>query len=189
MPNLYIIAGPNGAGKTTASFTILPKLLDCDIFVNADEIARGLSPLNPEKASFEAGKLMLTQVKKNLNNGVDFAMETTLSTKYYLKFISEAKSKGYTIILVFLWLKSAKVAIGRVKSRVLEGGHNIPIEIIKRRYARGLKNFKTFAVAVDKWLIINNNSTPFIVAEKYLTEKIKIHDKELFEKIMSYESK
>lgn len=149
MPNLYIIAGPNGAGKTTLSFNLLPELLKCDVFVNADEIARGLSPLNPEKVSFEAGKLMLTQVKKNLNNEVDFAMETTLSTIYYLKFISDAKSKGYTVILVFLWLKSAKLAIERVKSRVKKGGHNIPVEIIKRRYARGLKNFKTFAGEVD----------------------------------------
>lgn len=190
MPNLYIIAGPNGAGKTTASYTMLPKLLDCEVFVNADEIAKGLSPLKPEKAAFEAGKLMLTQVKKNQNNGVDFAMETTLSTKYYLKFIAEAKTKGYTVILVFLWLKSSKVAIERVKSRVKKGGHNIPIEIIKRRYVRGLKNFKTFANEVDKWLILNNNTSgPSIIAEKYLSEKIKIHDKVVFEKIMNYESK
>lgn len=88
MPNLYIIAGPNGAGKTTASYTVLPGLLHCDTFVNADEIAKGLSPLNPEKASFEAGKLMLKQVKKNLGHKIDFALETALSTKYYLKFIA-----------------------------------------------------------------------------------------------------
>lgn len=141
MPNLYIIAGPNGAGKTTASYTILPQLFDCEIFVNADEIARGLSPLNPEKAAFEAGKLMLTQVKKNLNNGVDFAMETTLSTKYYKKLISDAQSKNYTVILVFLWLKSVKVAIERVKSRVKKGGHHIPTEIIKRRLCTWVKKF------------------------------------------------
>lgn len=188
MPNLYIIAGPNGAGKTTASYTILPNLLGCDIFVNADEIARGLSPLNPEKAAFEAGKLMLTQVKKNLKANLDFAIETTLSTKYYLKLILDAKSRGYTVILVFLWLKSSKVAIERVKSRVQKGGHNIPTEIIKRRYVRGLKNFKTFAKEANRWILINNgNRKPYVIAEKLLNNKIKIHNETIYLKVINYE--
>jgi predicted ABC-type ATPase len=190
MPNLYIIAGPNGAGKTTASYTILPSLIHCETFVNADEIAKGLSPFNPEKVSFEAGKLMLNQVKKNLDNKIDFALETTLSTKYYFQLIKEAKSKGYKIVLVFLWLKSAKTAIQRVKARVKEGGHNIPSEIITRRYMRGLKNFKTFAVKVDRWILINNGSQkPYVVAEKSFNDVIKIHDTKIYTKIINYEGK
>lgn len=187
MPNLYIIAGPNGAGKTTASYTILPDLLTCDVFVNADEIARGLSPLNPNKASFEAGRLMLLQIKKNLNLKVDFAIETTLSTHSYLQLIETAKNKGYTVTLVFLWLKSVKTAKQRVKMRVKEGGHNIPIDIIERRYVRGLKNFKTFANKVDRWLLINNGDTkPNLIAEKQ--KKLTIYDEAIFEKIINYES-
>lgn len=190
MPNLYIIAGPNGAGKTTASYTILPQLLKCDIFVNADEIARGLSPLNPEKAAFEAGKLMLSLVKKNLYAKVDFALETTLSTKYYFQLIRDSKTKGYNVILVFFWLKSSKTAIQRVKMRVKQGGHNIPIEIIKRRYSRGLKNFMTFAEEVDRWILLNNNTNrPELIAEKTFQNKIKIHNKELYNKIIHHEDK
>ncbi|HWY11598.1 MAG TPA: zeta toxin family protein [Bacteroidia bacterium] len=189
MPNLYIIAGPNGAGKTTASYNIFPKLYHCETFVNADEIAKGLSPFNPEKASFEAGKLMLQQVKKNLANKIDFALETTLSTKYYFQLVKEAKVKGYTIILVFLWLESVKMAKERVKIRVEKGGHNIPLEIITRRYERGLKNFKTFAEEVDRWVLINNgNRVPSVIAEKIATNKLKINDKILFSKIINYES-
>ena len=190
MPNLFIIAGPNGAGKTTASYTVLPGLIHCETFVNADEIAKGLSPFYPEKVSFEAGKLMLNQVKKNLDSKIDFALETTLSTKYYFQLIKLAKSKGYNVILVFFWLKSAKTAIQRVKSRVKQGGHNIPPEIITRRYMRGLKNFKTFADRVDRWILINNGSKrPYVVAEKFFNETIKINDSKIYNKIINYEDK
>jgi predicted ABC-type ATPase len=190
MPNLYIIAGPNGAGKTTASYDLFPRLFHCEVFVNADEIAKGLSPFNPEKAAFEAGKLMLQQVKKNLNNHIDFALETTLSTKYYFKLVEDAKASGYNVILVFLWLKSIKMAKQRVKMRVNKGGHNIPSLIIERRYIRGLKNFKTFALKVDQWFLINNSSAkPFVIAEKSETKPIKIYDKFLYNKITGHEIK
>jgi predicted ABC-type ATPase len=122
MPNLYTIAGCNGAGKTTASFTVLPEMLDCDEFINADEIARGLSPLNPEKAAIEAGRLMLTKIDKLISNKKDFAFETTLATKSYVKTILKAKGNGYQVSLVFFWLDSVKLAINRVHTRVLEGG-------------------------------------------------------------------
>ena len=97
MPNLYIIAGCNGAGKTTASFTVLPDMLDCDEFINADEIARGLSPLNPDKAAIEAGRLMLTKIDKLISNEKDFAFETTLTTKSYTNTIQKAKENGYQV--------------------------------------------------------------------------------------------
>lgn len=190
MPNLYIIAGPNGAGKTTGSYTLFPELLHCDTFVNADEIAKGLSPFNPEKAAFEAGKLMLNQIKKNVDSEIDFAIETTLSTRYYFQLVRDVKQKGYSVMLVFLWLETIKTANARVKIRVKKGGHNIPKEIIKRRYIRGLKNFKTFAEIVDRWILINNShEQAALIAEKLTDRKLKIHDEAAYYKIMNYEGK
>ena len=140
MKSIYIIAGPNGAGKTTASYTILPEIFDCKEFVNADEIARGISPFNPEKVAIQAGRLMLKRINDLLNEEGTFAIETTLSTKLFAEFINRAKTKGYEIILLFLRLNSVDLAIKRVKTRVDEGGHNIPNEVIRRRYIAGLKN-------------------------------------------------
>lgn len=141
MRKLFVIAGCNGAGKTTASYTILPEILDCREFVNADEIAKGLSPFQPEKAGLEAGRLMLTRVKTLLESGGNFALETTLSTKSYVGFINRAKQKEYQTTLLFFWLNSPDLAVSRVKIRVKEGGHNIPENIIRRRYESGLINF------------------------------------------------
>jgi predicted ABC-type ATPase len=101
VPNLYIISGCNGAGKTTASFTILPDMLDCKEFVNADEIAKGLSPFQPKTVSFQAGRIMLERIDELTNTGVDFAFETTLTTLSYLNTIKLAKQKGYSVTLLF----------------------------------------------------------------------------------------
>ncbi len=138
---MYIIAGPNGAGKTTLSYTILPEIFDCDEFVNPDEIAKGISPLNPEKAGIRAGRLMLQRIKELLYQGESFAFETTLSTKSYQGLVKQAGLLGYDTTLLFLTLESAELAIQRVQTRVKEGGHNIPIETIERRYSNGLINF------------------------------------------------
>ena len=137
---LYIIAGCNGAGKTTASFTILPEILDCKEFVNADEIAKGLSPFQPEKVSIEAGRIMLNRIKELLGEKENFAFEPTLSTKSYRNKISDAKEKGYSVTLLFFWLETIELAKERVKTRVLEGGHNIESGVIERRYLNGIKN-------------------------------------------------
>ncbi len=144
MKQLYIISGSNGAGKTTASYTILPELLNCQEFVNADEIAKGLSPFQPERTSIQAGRLMLNRIKYLLSKGENFAFETTLATKSYVKFIEKAKALGYYITLLFFWLSSQELAIQRVITRVKEGGHNIPEDIIRRRYVNGLKIFSTY---------------------------------------------
>jgi predicted ABC-type ATPase len=141
MKNLYIIAGCNGAGKTTASYTLLPNILDCKEFVNADEIAKGLSPFQPETASFQAGRLMIEKINFLLDTGKNFALETTLSTKSYKSFVEKAQTKGYKVTLLFFWLNSPELAVLRVKTRVAEGGHNIPENVIRRRYESGLKNF------------------------------------------------
>lgn len=138
--NLYIIAGCNGAGKTTASFTILPEILDCKEFVNADEIAKGLSPFQPEKVAFEAGRIMLNRIDDLFENKENFAFETTLATKTYKQKILKAKENGYFTTLLFFWLKNPNLAKQRVEIRVKEGGHNIPEEVIERRYTNGIFN-------------------------------------------------
>ena len=144
MKRPYIIAGCNGAGKTTASYTILPEILDCKEFVNADEIAKGLSPFRPEKAGIEAGRLMLQRIKILLESGENFAFETTPSTRSYVNFIEKAKEQNYQVTCIFFWLHSVELAISRVETRVREGGHHIPEDVIRRRYKSGLMNFSTY---------------------------------------------
>ena len=166
-PILYIIAGPNGAGKTTASFNVLPTLLNCREFVNADEIARGLSPFDVESVAIQAGKLMLERIEFLLKQGQTFAIETTLATTSYTNLVSRAQGLGYEVHLLFFWLSSPEVAYERVARRVKEGGHNIPGGVIERRYWRGLKNlFEKFMPIVDYWAIYDNNSTTNLMAEK-----------------------
>lgn len=156
--NLYIIAGCNGAGKTTASFTILPSILDCKEFVNADEIAKGLSPFQPETVSFEAGRIMLHRIEELVKLGEDFAFETTLASKIYRGRIQAAQAKGYRVILLFFWLRDAELAKFRVSSRVKEGGHNIPEDVIERRYVAGIRNlFDIYLEIVDQALLFDNS--------------------------------
>ena len=124
--NLYIISGCNGAGKTTASYTVLPEILDCREFVNADEIARGLSPFNPEGMAIEAGSLMLRRIEELLNRNETFSIETTLATRSYLNLVQRAQAKGYQVHLLFFWLRTPELAVLRVAERVQKGGHNIP---------------------------------------------------------------
>ena len=158
MPHLYIIAGCNGAGKTTASNTILPDILDCKEFVNADNIAAGISPFNPEGAAFEAGRIMLNRINQLLTEGKDFAFETTLSTRSYVSLINRAKLLDYNVDLVYIWLSSPEQAKERVAKRVIQGGHNIPEEVIERRYYRGIKNLlNLFIPLCDYWLISDNS--------------------------------
>ena len=111
--HLYIISGPNGAGKTTASYSILPKILQCKEFVNADEIARGLSPFNPESVAIEAGRLMLTRISDLLAKNESFSIETTLSTRSYFRLIEKAHQQGYDVTLLYFWLRSPEQAIER----------------------------------------------------------------------------
>ncbi len=185
VPNIYIIGGCNGAGKTTASFTILPEMLDCKEFVNADEIAKGLSPFQPENVSFQAGRIMLERIDELLGTGVDFGFETTLTTLSYINTIKLAKEKGYAINLLYFWLDDVNLAIERVKERVTEGGHNIPEETIRRRYSRGIINLTTkFIDICDYWIVINNSSRPFtFVAEGQGETELKIHDALVWQQI------
>jgi len=156
---LYIIAGPNGAGKTTASLTILPELLGCNEFVNADIIAYGLSPLNPDSVAIQAGRMMLSRINELLSEDVSFALETTLATKSYAKLVKTAQNKGYQVVLLYFWLKSAEHAKNRVAMRVSEGGHNIPTEVIERRYVAGVRNlFEIYSDICDTVLVYDNTN-------------------------------
>ena len=134
--NLYIISGCNGAGKTTASYSVLPKLLDCKQFVNADEIAKGLSPFCPESVAIQAGKLMLLRIEELLATDETFSIETTLATRSYSELVKRAQEKGYKVTLLYFWLSSPELAVERVARRVREGGHNIPKDVIYRRYEK-----------------------------------------------------
>ena len=188
MKNLYIIAGCNGAGKTTASFTILPEILDCKEFVNADEIAKGLSPFQPEKVSFEAGRIMLKRIDELFLENENFAFETTLATKTYKEKVLNAKKEGYFVTLLFFWLKNTELAKERVKTRVLEGGHNIPEDIIERRYLNGIINlFDIYLPIVDQVLIFDNSEGKHkLIAEKNFGEEISIIKEKEFNELKSY---
>lgn len=158
MPNLYIISGCNGAGKTTASLTIFPDILDCREFVNADNIAAGISPFNPESVAIEAGRIMLHRIDELLHMGVDFALETTLATRSYVSLVREAKSRGYAVSLIYIWLNSPDLALQRVAERVQKGGHNIPVDVVRRRYKKGVHNlFHLFMPICDTWIIADNS--------------------------------
>ncbi|MBR6178421.1 MAG: zeta toxin family protein [Bacteroidales bacterium] len=185
---LYIISGCNGAGKTTASVTILPEIFECKEFVNADEIAKGLSPFNPESVAIQAGKLMLERINYLLTQNDSFAIETTLSTKSYQNLVSQAHEKGFYVQLLYFWLPSPEFAAARVAQRVKEGGHNIPKDVIYRRYYAGIKNlFEIYMPIVDYCMIIDNAENPrAIIAEKD-EDGLVIYDKSTFNTIKNYE--
>lgn len=184
---LYIVAGCNGAGKTTASITILPEILMCKEFVNADEIAKGLSPFNPEGVAIQAGRIMLERIDFLLNGDDSFSIETTLSTKTYRNLVKKAHERGFRVHLIFFWLPNPESAVLRVAKRVKEGGHNIPTEVIVRRYYAGISNFFTiFKDIVDSWMIVENLHNPrIIVADGGVDSETQIYDVELFEKMFA----
>jgi predicted ABC-type ATPase len=186
MANLYVIAGCNGAGKTTASYSVLPDMLHCNEFVNADEIAKGLSPFQPDSVAIESGRIMLSRIKDLLNHNADFAFETTLATRSYTRFILEAQAKGYFVTLVYFWLSSQELAIERVKTRVISGGHDIPADTIRRRYKAGIKNLSELYMPIcDYWIIIDNSEPPFqVVAEGHKSENIEITNQITYHKIV-----
>lgn len=178
-PRLYIIAGCNGAGKTTASMAVLPDILKCRDYVNADEIAKGLSPFDPSAVAFVAGRLMLTRISLLMKERKSFAIETTLATGTYRHLVNRAHAEGYQVILIFFWLPSPEMAVERVAKRVSEGGHNIPSDVVYRRYYKGLENlFDVFMPIVDAWMIFDNSAESALVAHDY-----KIVNEEVFEKM------
>ena len=164
---IVIIAGPNGAGKTTFALEFLPNEADCPVFVNADLIAAGLSPFHPEVAAFRAGRLMLQEIAYHVAEARSFAFETTLSGLTYVRMIARWRAAGFKVKLIFLSLGSPEEAIARVAMRVRQGGHNVPAETIRRRFAAGLRNFHdVYRYRVDYWQWFDNSgATPILKDE------------------------
>lgn len=164
---IIIIAGPNGAGKTTFAREFLPKEARCPVFVNADLIAVGLAPFEPERAALRAGRLMLEELNELVRNGESFSFETTLSGRGYAGRISDWRAAGYKVKLYFLRLSSSELAVTRVGQRVRQGGHNIPEAVIRRRFDAGLRNFEElYKPLVDSWALYDNSGDAPVLIEE-----------------------
>ncbi len=185
MKKMYVIAGCNGAGKTTTSFTLLPELLNCNNFVNADSIAYGLSPLNPKAVDFQAGRIMLERIKYLIKASETFAFETTLTTLSYRNIFIQAKRNGFEIVLLYIWLNNHKLAASRVLERKKQGGHYVSEEIITRRYYKGVANFfGIFRNLSDNWHIFDNSFViPIHIASGYGKSEI-IKNKTIYNHIL-----
>jgi predicted ABC-type ATPase len=165
-PKVVIIAGPNGAGKTTFAEQFLPREADCPTFLNADLIARGLSPFSPDDAAFAAARIMLQQMDEKFRAGESFAFETTLSGRNYVQRIRRWRRAGWTVTLIFLSLPDVEMAIERVAARVRQGGHNIPENVIRRRFTAGLSQFdRVYKPIVSDWIRYDNSVVPPDVIE------------------------
>jgi len=168
---MVIIAGPNGAGKTTFAREFLPQEADCPDFINVDLIAAGLSPFAPEKVALRAAKLMLAEMRGRVRAGESFAFETTLSGRNYARLVPRWRAAGYHVKLIFLSLPSADLAVARVASRVAHGGHNVPEDVVRRRFENGLRNFQTlYQSLVDSWVLYDNSGpSPLLIDERDTT--------------------
>lgn len=157
---IVIIAGPNGAGKTTFAREFLPTDADLPNFVNADLIAAGLSPFAPELVAFKAGRLMLETIADYTKRGESFSFETTLSGLTYAQMIPAWRASGYLVKLIFLSLPGIEIALERVATRVEQGGHNVPEEVIRRRFAHGINNLECYKLLVNSWQLYDNSDSP-----------------------------
>jgi predicted ABC-type ATPase len=174
---ILMIAGPNGAGKTTWARAFFATHTRLDEYLNADEIARGLAPLHPNSVSLAASKLLLLRLKELLDGNKSFAFETTAAGTNYVKHLKRAKSVGYEIHLMYLWIATVEGAIQRVAQRVAQGGHSIPEETIRRRYHTGLQNaLSRYLPLADDALIFDNSTEPILIARKPLNCKLEVID-------------
>ena len=158
--------------------------------MNADEIAKGLSPFQPEKVAFEAGRIMLQRLDDLLLANENFAFETTLASRTFASFINRAKALDYEVTLLFFWLSSKELAANRVKTRVAEGGHNIPVDVIDRRYDTGLLNFfELYLPLVNNWMFVDNSGTPYREIGQSMNGEVEIVEKEQWNKIKGHYGK
>ncbi len=184
-PIITLLSGPNGSGKTTTAFSIMPDLIDCYEYVNADAIASALSPFKPQEVSIEAGRVMLKRIKELAAKRVSFAFETTLASKSFIPMLTEFKKQGFKVKLVYIWLNSVDLAVERVLNRVRSGGHSVAEEVIRRRYFRSLDNFKhLYSPLADEWAFYDNSlSRPTLIAEKDEEDNVTVFDTILWELI------
>jgi predicted ABC-type ATPase len=176
--DIVIVGEPNGAGKTTAAPAVVPRELGIREFVNADEIARGLSPFNAEGAATAAGRLMIARMRALVLSGESFAFETTCSGRAYADWLRECKRKGWRLALLFLWLPSPEAALDRVARRVREGGHSIPEHVVIRRYWAGLANMRRLYLPLADVAAIYDNSDEgrTLIAERRPNAPLVVHD-------------
>jgi predicted ABC-type ATPase len=183
--DIVILGGPNGAGKTTAAMVLMPGLLRSRVFVNADEIARNISPSNVEAAALAAGRLMIERMRELVREEKSFALETTCSGKSYVPMLKACKLNGWKIYLYYFWLISPELSIARVAKRVTEGGHHIPEEVILRRFTSGLSNMLNLymPLADEAEIYDNSNRKRILIARKRPDIGIIIYDSERWSKM------
>ena len=185
MPNVYLIGGPNGSGKTTIAKRLLPDFLGVIEYVNADEIAAGLSPFNPQSVAIPAGRLMLERLALLKTRKVDFAFESTLAARNFARFLRDCKSFDYRVNLIYIWLQTPDLALERVRTRVASGGHNIPESVIRRRYERGRINLtQLYLPLCDTWIVYDNSrDEPSLVVERPFSQPTIIYDPSIWQQI------
>jgi predicted ABC-type ATPase len=183
-PTVYVLAGPNGAGKTTFAMKFLPGFAECREFVNADLIAAGLSPFAPETQTIRAGRLLLTRIRELCEARCNFGFETTLSGRTHVSILKDMKTASYRIMLFFLRLQSADLAVARVANRVHQGGHNVPEDTIRRRFGLGLRNlFQLYLPLVDTWWLYDTSAFPPALVAHGSEMHRQIFEAELYESI------
>lgn len=183
-PTVYVVAGPNGAGKTTFASEFLPDFVKCKVFLNADLIAAGLSPFAPETQNLRAGRLLLERIGELAGKRADFGFETTLSGRTYVKLLTDMKATGYRIVLFFLWLPNAEMAVARVENRVKPGGHSVPSEDVRRRYQAGARNFfQLYRPIVNDWRLYDASRLPPTLIARERNERLVIKRKRIYRQI------
>ena len=184
MPRMYIISGCNGSGKTTASYMLLQELLDCSEFVNSDEFAKSLAPFHPETAYITASRYMLKKLRYLVARREDFCIETTLATRSLLKMVRTAQDQGYFVTVVYLWLNDPEIAVQRVAARVEAGGHDVPPDVIRRRYYTGLEYvFELYSPVCDKWMLVDNSTNEFRIVAEGSAKGTTVRDLTLYNQI------
>ena len=178
MADIVVLGGPNGAGKTTAARVVLPEQLDIREFVNADEIARGLSPFNAERTAVTAGRLMLERMRSLVSERHSFAFETTCSGRAHVGLLRRCKGAGWRVTLVFLWLPSPQAALNRVARRITSGGHSVPDDVVIRRYWAGLANMRHLYLPLADLAFLYDNSDEgrVLIAERTPETSFFVHD-------------
>jgi predicted ABC-type ATPase len=184
-PEIFVLSGPNGAGKSTTATVLLPETLSIDQFVNADLIAKGLSPFAPLSSALEAGRIMHRRIRELRDRSYSFAFETTLASRSYVRFLEDAQQSGFVVHLAFIWLSSPELALSRVAVRVQQGGHDVPAETVRRRYWRGLRNFfDLYLPLANTWTLCDNSSTELeVVARGRQDTEPTVFDRQRFDRV------
>ncbi|HKN22911.1 MAG TPA: AAA family ATPase [Terracidiphilus sp.] len=182
---ILVVGGINGAGKTTAARILQPEFFEKYEFLNADEIARSISPQNVEAAALAAGRVLIARMRESISEGTSFGLETTCSGKSYLRLLNQCKAEGWRVILLYFWLDSPETAIARVAQRVGRGGHDIPEEVIRRRYPASIRNMRDFylPVADEAEIYDNSDKVRNLIAEKRAGHIFTIHDRARWSRI------